>query len=95
MKQKVRLLHENNIIYEGRISDLPFSKNHIIKRSIELFGDDDPCIIHQSFIIKEFVDTLLTKLNESTSHTIKINHQEHTDLLDLDSNKEYLLKLVK
>ncbi len=75
MKQIVFLKTNSQTIYEGRISDLPYKEESIKQKSIELFGDDDPCIIHQSYVIKEFTDELLTLLDienplDLTKHNI-------------------------
>ncbi len=63
MKQKVRIQNGEDVIYNGKLQDLPFKKDYIINRSIELFDDDDPCIIHQSYVVKDYADKLLDLLD--------------------------------
>jgi len=64
MKQKIQILDGSKVLYEGRISDIPIKEEFIIQKSIELFDDEDPCIIHQSYIIKEYVDVILGLFNQ-------------------------------
>ena len=52
MADLVKITKKGKIIYEGNILDIPIKEEAIIKKSIEVFGDEDPCIIHQSFVIK-------------------------------------------
>lgn len=67
MKQKIIISTNDKVIYKGRISDIPIKETAIIQKSIELFDDDEPCVIHQSYVIKEYVDDLLTIFkNENT-----------------------------
>lgn len=72
MKQKIKIQQNDKVLYYGRISDMPIKEESIIKKSIELFDDDDPCIIHQSYVIKEYVDILLTLLKKHQNNTIKV-----------------------
>jgi len=64
MKEKVIIKRLDEVIYKGRLLNMPIKEGHIIKRSIEVFGDDEPCIIHQSFVIKEILTDLLELFKE-------------------------------
>lgn len=59
MKRKIIVLRNNEEIYKGKALNLPIKEEFIIKKSIELFDDEEPCIIHQSYIIKEYVNMFL------------------------------------
>jgi len=59
MKEKVIIKRLEEVIYKGRLLNIPIKEDHIVKKSIEVFGDDEPCIIHQSFVIKEILTNLL------------------------------------
>ena len=72
MKQYITITKNNKTLYEGRISDIPIKEDYIIKKSLELFDDDDPCIIHQSYVIKEYVDDVLNIFKHIDSHTIEV-----------------------
>jgi hypothetical protein len=64
MKQKVTIKSQaGKIIFKGAVLYIPIKKAAIIKRSIELFDDDDPCIIHQSFVVKTLADELIQVLS--------------------------------
>ncbi|RCX14843.1 hypothetical protein DFR58_11477 [Anaerobacterium chartisolvens] len=45
---------------ECRLSSLPLNEEKVIEKSIELFNDCEPCIIHRSFAVKK----LLLKIEE-------------------------------
>ena len=86
MKQHVIIQENDKIIYEGRISDIPIKEASIIEKSIELFDDDDPCIIHQSYVIKEYVDVILRifKKEASTSFLAK-DYRNELQFLNIES----------
>lgn len=54
MAKKFKLLDkDNNIIFERYLTDIPLSEEKIIERSIQMFGDSDPCIIHKTYSMKK------------------------------------------
>ena len=67
-KKKLKITRNEKTIFHGKFIDLPIKETYIIEKSIELFDEEDPCIIHQSYVIKEFADHLITlfKLNDTT-----------------------------
>ncbi|HEY8364387.1 MAG TPA: hypothetical protein VIK84_02335 [Haloplasmataceae bacterium] len=82
---KVTVKKENEVIFQGNILDLPFKEEYIIKKSIEVFDDDDPCIIHKSYVIKLFVDDLLSKTNLRTSKTVNLqDYKADLEYLNID-----------
>ncbi|EPR09417.1 hypothetical protein [Ruminiclostridium papyrosolvens] len=46
--------------HECKLNSLPFKDEIIIEKSIELFNDREPCIIHRSYIMKK----LMLEINE-------------------------------
>lgn len=42
-----------NIILKDELKSVPLKEEYIIKKSIELFNDSEPCIIHRNFVIKK------------------------------------------
>lgn len=63
-----------DIIFKEKLTSLPIKKEYIINRSIELFSDSDPCIIHSSYIkkmiyfeINDYFDMLLKNGNNEIS----------------------------
>jgi hypothetical protein len=59
MKQKIVIFHQDgHIIYEGKALDIPIKMDAIRQKSIELFRDADPCIIHQSYAIQKLIQPI-------------------------------------
>jgi len=54
MKQLIKITNKDQVVYEGKIINLPFKEDAVTQKSVALFDDDDPCIIHKSYIYKEF-----------------------------------------
>ncbi|MFK5883295.1 MAG: hypothetical protein QM489_03030 [Candidatus Izemoplasma sp.] len=59
MKERLIIIKNEEIIFENKVLELPIKDDFLIAKSIEIFDDDDPCIIHQSFIVNEFVSLFL------------------------------------
>jgi len=51
---------------ECKLNSLPLNDEKIIEKSIELFSDDEPCIIHKSFAMKK----LLFEIDEYFSEVL-------------------------
>lgn len=66
MKENIIVKRNLEVLYKGRLFDLPIKEKHIVNKSIEIFGDDEPCIIHQSFVIKEILSELLVLFKENS-----------------------------
>lgn len=63
MKDWVKIINSNGVtVFSGNILDLPLKNDYVIKRSIELFDDADPCIIHRSYVIRKVVDEIKAML---------------------------------
>ena len=66
MKHKVVIYNQDHqIIYEGKALDLPIKMDAIREKSVVLFNDPDPCIIHQSYAIYNFVNPLMKLLKKN------------------------------
>ncbi len=53
---------DDHVIFKGKPITLPMTKTAVVAKSIELFGDDDPCVIHQSYAIQKIMDAFLARL---------------------------------
>lgn len=54
--RSITFFGENGIpVYKGKLISLPFKDDVIIRKSIEFFNDDEPCIIHKSFVVRTIV----------------------------------------
>lgn len=66
MKHKVVIFnHEDVVIYEGKLLDLPIKMESIREKSMELFKDPDPCIIHQSYAIQKLITPFVSELKKN------------------------------
>ena len=91
MKQPVKLYNENNVLFEGRISDIPIRHEAIIAKSVELFDDEDPCVIHQSYVIKNYVDDILMRFDKRNTTQLNVT-DEGFDFLDLPSDATWIIE---
>jgi hypothetical protein len=80
MRQKVTIYESDVAIADGKIADIKIKHDAIINKSIELFDDDDPCIIHQSYVVKEYVDILLNIFKENDTKVVFV--KDYLDKLD-------------
>ncbi|NLX70235.1 MAG: hypothetical protein GX024_04970 [Clostridiales bacterium] len=44
---------DNNLIMKKDLTSIPIKEECIIKKSIELFNDPEPCIIHRTYVLKK------------------------------------------
>lgn len=94
MKQYIIITKNDKTLYDGRISDIPLKEEYIVKKSVELFDDDDPCIIHQSYVIKEYVDHLLNVFKSLDNKKIEAkNHLEELSFLDYTELEKLVISL--
>lgn len=82
MNPKILIEREGEVVFKGKLLSLPFKEDAIIKKSVELFDDDEPCVIHQSFVIKTYTETLASWMNEGVLHFK--DHPETVDWLKID-----------
>ncbi len=47
---------DDSILLQTKLKDLPYKDDVIGTKSMELFADDDPCVIHRSFVIMQFAE---------------------------------------
>jgi hypothetical protein len=72
---------------------LPIKSDVIINKSIELFNDKEPCIIHRTYVIKKLmleIDTLIEELYGKDSMMIKIDKGILWDYIDIPLNTAYI-----
>lgn len=82
---------DGNILFNGNILDIPIKEDYIIKKSIEIFDDDDPCIIHKSFVIKKIVEELLEIINNDGNEIKLIDYKNKISFLNIDNYDECIL----
>lgn len=94
MKHYILISRNEETIYEGRMINIPLKEASVTKKSILLFDDEDPCIIHKSYVVKTFVDEML-ELFKKTDNNVISGEQFESDLdfVDFPNIKELKLKL--
>ena len=58
---------QNEIILQKKITSLPLKDDVIIDKSIELFNDPEPCMIHRSAVMKNIYDKLTEYFDQKVS----------------------------
>jgi len=60
MKEKIQIKNlKGEVVFKGKPINMPYKAEYIKEKCIELFNDDDPCIIHQSYAVNHFVEHFL------------------------------------
>ncbi len=86
MKQQITITKNNKVLFDGKVANMPIKTEYIVKKSVELFDDEDPCIIHQSYVVKEYVDVLLNILKnnnktiEVKDFLVELDYIDYTEL---------------
>lgn len=94
MKKTILISHLGQLVFEGKLINIPMKEKSIIEKSILVFDDDDPCIIHKSYINKIFVDEILDMFTKEESTIISGDKFEsELDFIDLPNIKELILEL--
>jgi len=96
MADRVKITKKGKVIYEGNILDIPIKEDFIIKKSIEVFDDDDPCIIHQSFVIKEYTNELLDVLKATPNGCLQESElKDKIDFIDFTDIDQICIELLE
>ena len=56
---------DDNLIEEKSILKLDFKRKVIVNKSIEMFNDEDPCIIHYTYSTKKVAFELLENIKKN------------------------------
>ena len=97
MKIKLIITNENkDVVFRGNAYDLPVQYEEIKKKSIELFDDDEPCIIHQSYAIQKLMDGFLKQFQGIYVHEVKFKDiQEDYRFIKLDHIEDLYLTIKR
>ncbi len=94
MNKKIIIQSDAQVLFKGKMLNMPVKKDAIKEKSIELFDDEDPCIIHQSYVMKQFAETLETLFKDANQPVIYYNeHRDTLDFLDIDTSKPVEIRL--
>ena len=95
MKERVIVKRGDYNLYDGNILNLPLKDKFITELSIEIFDDDDPCIIHQSYVIKEMVSKLLELFKSQEKQLLHaIDFKEEFNVVDFADISSLTFELV-
>lgn len=91
MNRKIFIERDGEVVFKGKLLSLPFKEKAIIDKSIELFDDDEPCVIHQSFVIKTYAEQLANWLNDGELRFK--DYPQTLEWLAIDGLEDCLLKV--
>ncbi len=96
MKEKIIIRRESTILYKGNILNIPLKEKNVIEKSIEIFGDEDPCVVHLSFVVKELVTDLLDLFEDNNTTTLKaIDYLDELSFIDFEDMSTITFELVR
>ncbi len=96
MKELVIVKRFEEILYSGKVIDIPIKEKNIIEKSIETFGDEDPCVIHMSFVVKELVTELLDLFEDNDITSLKVaNYLEELNFINFEDLSSVTIELVR
>lgn len=96
MKKHIIIEKDGERLYKGKMQNMPVKSSAINEKSLELFNDEDPCIIHQSYCMKEFVSLLEKVFDKAGSESIQASdYKDDLAFLDLDSLENVTIRLGK
>lgn len=61
MKWKTVIVRAENgdVLYKGAFNELPVKEDYVIEKSVELYQEEEPCIIYRTHIVKKlYLDIL-------------------------------------
>ena len=96
MKEKIIVKRGSTVLYKGNILNIPLKEKDVVEKSIEIFGDADPCIVHLSFVVKELVTDLLDIFEDNNTTILKANDfLEELNFIDFEDMKTITFELVR
>jgi hypothetical protein len=75
------------VVFKGALSSLKFKKESIRKASIELFNDDNPCIIHESYAVEHLASKAEQSILSLNKKVLLIDEALIQQLLDIELAK--------
>lgn len=74
----------NKVLFTGKPIALPIKEEAIVRKSIELFGDSQPCIIHQSYASQKLVDYFISLFPTVPLRSFQLLDYKHKiDFIDI------------
>lgn len=85
---------DDSILLQAKLKDLPYKDDVIGAKSMELFADDDPCVIHRSFVIMQFAEDWKKAFASTTQQTVS-TIQPLVDRLNVIVEPHFNVQLVE
>ncbi len=90
-------MHEDgDVLFKGRPLEMPFKKEAVVQKSVELFDDDDPCIIHKSHVARHFADMVEERFKAEKKDALRL--EDHPDIdafLDIDDSQRVTIRKLR
>ncbi|MCR3907079.1 MAG: hypothetical protein NUK62_08665 [Tenericutes bacterium] len=95
MKYRIIITNSSqDVIYSGKPLDMPIKKDAIIRKSIELFGDEDPCIIHQSYAVQKLINDFIQSFHKKEVKQVLMKTIDYDySFIDLDDLSQCYITL--
>lgn len=94
MKQKIKIIRNDETIFKGKAANVKIKEDFVINKSIEIFDDEEPCIIHQSYVIKEYANILLELFSSNKTKRILVkDYLEELAFLNYENLDELIIEL--
>ena len=94
--KKVKILDSlDKVVFKGPLSSLKFKTESIKKTSIELFNDDNPCIIHESYAIEQLASQAAQQLLSLNQNKLLIDETliQLLSTIELEKYRNHTLEL--
>lgn len=96
MKEKIKVKRLEEVLYDGKILDIPIKEKNIIEKSIDIFGDEDPCVVHMSFVVKELVTDILDLFEDNETNLLNASdYLDELSFLNFEDISLVTLELVR
>ncbi len=80
------IFNDQETFFKGKSLNAPFSEKSIKEKSVDLFDDEDPCIIHKSYVVKTLAKQIEDALDEASGEPLNVkDHPEIQSTLALDA----------
>ncbi len=86
---KVIIRENSTITFEGDILNIPITEEAFKQKSLELIGEEDPCIIHRAHIKQHFADRLKAQFDV---HGDSLTLSECSDVDFIEAGRDAIIE---
>ncbi len=84
----------DKILFKGKPISLPITTKAIEEKSIELFSDPEPCIIHQSYAAQKIVDHFISMFPVLPINNLPLsNYGKKLDFINIKNLEKCFLSI--